>query len=76
MISRYFVIALALGVGVMQVVHHAWIEAIGLFGLSIGLTLLRVAQVRGDERIRRIAWICLLAPVAAFIFLLKRDYLR
>jgi len=75
-ISRYFVIALALGVGVMQAINHAWVEAIGLFGLGAGLILLRLAQLRAQPLFRKAAWLCLALPVAAMLFLLRRDFLR
>jgi hypothetical protein len=75
-ISRYFVIALALGVAVMQAINHAWVEAAGLFGLGIGLILLRVAEMRANPLFKKIAWISFVLPIAAMLFLLRRDFLR
>jgi hypothetical protein len=75
-ISRYFVIALALGVAVMQTINHAWVEAAGLFGLGIGLIVLRLAETRANPLLKRIAWISFALPIAAMFFLLRRDFLR
>jgi hypothetical protein len=43
-ISRYIVIALAFLAGALRVSQGAWIEAAGLFGLGLGLAILRFAR--------------------------------
>jgi hypothetical protein len=53
-ISRYLVIALALGVMIMRLVQHAWVAAAGLGALATGLVLLQAAS--GRPRLRPLAW--------------------
>ena len=76
MISRYFVIALAIGVGVMQALNHAWIEATGLIALGIGLTLLRLAQTRANPGLKKVAWVLFAFTIVAMGFVFRRDFLR
>jgi hypothetical protein len=75
-ISRYFVIALAIGVGVMQAINHAWIEAAGLFGLGIGLILLRLVQTGANPALKKVAWALFVVTIVAMSIVFKRDFLR
>jgi hypothetical protein len=44
--SRYLVIALALGAGAFRASQGAWVEAGGLFGLGAGLIVLKLAATK------------------------------
>lgn len=76
MLSRYFVIALSVGVGIMQAINHAWIEAAGLLALGIGLTLLRLAETRANPPLKKLAWVLFAVTLVALGFVFKRDFLR
>ena len=54
MISRFLVIALALGVAVYRYSQGAWIEGTGLACLAAGLIVLRFAPPR--SQIRKMAY--------------------
>jgi Na+/phosphate symporter len=53
-ISRYLVIALAVGATLMQVSRQAWLEATGLAALAAGLIILNVAATR--PALKPLAW--------------------
>jgi energy-converting hydrogenase Eha subunit E len=76
MISRYFVIVLALGAALMRARDRAWVETIGLSMLALGLVLLRLAETRQQPLITRIAWVCFGLTVLAMAAVFQRDYLR
>jgi hypothetical protein len=69
MVSRYIVIALAFGVAVLQATRGAWVEAVGLLGLGIGLVVLRVTSHPAK---RRVAWLAFLVTGVAIIIVLLR----
>ena len=76
MISRYFVIALALIAAGLRARDHAWVETIGLGSLAIGLTLLRLADSRQQPGLKKIAWALFAITIVAMGFVFKRDYLH
>ena len=55
MISRYLVIALAVGATVMRLTQHAWVEATGLAALAGGLVILQLATRK--PAIKPLAWV-------------------
>lgn len=76
MLSRYFVIALALVAAGLRARDHAWIETIGLTSLAIGLTCLRIADVRQMPALRNVAWVLFAVTLVAMGMVFQRDYLR
>lgn len=76
MISRYFVIALAVIAAVMRARDKAWIETVGLSALATGLLCLRLAESQQQPRLKRIAWLLFAVTVVAMGVVFKRDYLR
>jgi hypothetical protein len=75
-ISRYFVIALAVIAAVLRARDHAWIETAGLGALAAGLILLRVADARQQPALKKLAWVLFAVTVAAMAVVFKRDYLH
>jgi hypothetical protein len=69
-ISRTLVIALALGAAIYRATQAAWIEAIGLAALGVGLILLTVSARR--PALRRMAWLAFLLTAASVIVVLLR----
>jgi hypothetical protein len=69
-ISRYLVILLALGVGVFQASRGNYVEALGLFGLSGGLAILRF----GPQPYRRAAYLCFALTAVAVVVVFARRY--
>jgi hypothetical protein len=67
-ISRYLVIALALIAGAMRVSQGAWIEAAGLFGLGVGLAILRFAR----PSLRPAAYAAFLLTALSIVLVLLR----
>jgi hypothetical protein len=55
-VSRVFVIILALGVAAYRFATGAAFEAVGLLGLGAGLIFLKVGETR--PHLRRYAWLC------------------
>lgn len=76
MFSRYFVIVLATVTAVLRARSHAWIEAIGLGALAIGLICLRFADTRQQPLLKRVAWVCFALTLIAMGIVFQRDYLR
>lgn len=76
MITRYFVIALSLGLAVVKARLHAWPDAIGLGALGIGLILLRLADTRQQPLLRRAAWLCFGITLMALGVVAQRDFLH
>ena len=76
MISRYFVIALAVIAAVIRARDHAWAETLGLVTLAAGLTCLRLAESRQSPAIKKIAWVLFVITVIALGVVFKRDYMR
>ena len=73
MISRYLVIALALGAAVLQASRGAWIESIGLVGLASGLIALRLAPER--PYLKRLALLgFLITAVAIGLVIVRRSH--
>ena len=68
--SRYFVIALALGAAAYRAVQGAWIESIGLFGLGAGLVALKLSGTR--PALRRLAYLAFLVTAVALGAILYR----
>lgn len=75
-ISRYFVIALALGLAVVKARTRAWPETIGLASLGIGLICLRLADTRQQPVLKRVAWLCFAITLLGVGMVVQRDYLR
>ena len=73
MLSRYLVIALALGAAVFRATQGAWIESIGLFGLGGGLIVLKLSAAR--PRLRPFAYLGFLVTALAMGAVLYRNYL-
>jgi hypothetical protein len=71
-ISRYIVIALALGVALFQASRGNYVESTGLFGLAIGLGLLRFAPKNAPYR--RFAYVFFAITAVAVGFVLYRRY--
>jgi hypothetical protein len=67
-ISRYLVIALAVGATIMRLGQQAWIEAAGLGALAAGLIVLQVSGSR--PALRPVAWVAftITAVVMAVVF--------
>lgn len=72
MISRPLVIVLALGAAAYRLSHGAWVEAVGLGGLGIGLLLLKAAATR--PQLRRVAWLVFLVTAIAIGAVIVRHY--
>ena len=76
MLSRYFVIGLAAVMAVVRARDHAWVEAIGLGTLAIGLTSLRLADTRHQPLLKRVALFCFAVTLVVMGIVFQRDYLR
>lgn len=76
MISRYFVIGLAIVAAVLRARDHAWVETVGLSALAIGLILLRVADVKQRPELKKPAYLCFAFTLVAMGVVFQRDYLR
>lgn len=76
MLSRYFVIVLALGLAVMRARDRAWVETTGLAMLALGLTLFRLAEARHQPMLKRLGYVCIAITVLAMAIVFQRDYLR
>lgn len=69
MISRYLVIALALGAAFMRFSQGAAIEAIGLLGLAGGLVCLKLAERRpGFKRGARLGFAITALAIGVALF--------
>jgi len=75
-ISRYFVIGLALVAAALRARDHAWIETIGLLSLAAGLTCLRLADTRQQPRLKKLAWLLFAVTLVTMGMVFQRDYLR
>jgi hypothetical protein len=71
-ISRYLVIALAIGAAGLQASRGAWAESAGLAGLAAGLIALRLAPAR--PQFKRIALLGFLVTAIAIVVVLVRRY--
>jgi hypothetical protein len=71
-ISRYIVIALALGVAMFQASRGNYVESAGLFGLAVGLGLLRFAPKQAPYR--RLAYVCFAVTAVAVSLVIFRRY--
>ena len=76
MISRYFVIALSLGLAIVRARAHAWPESIGLTTLGLGLICLRLADTRQQPLLKQVAWALFAVTLLALGMVFQRDYLR
>ena len=76
MISRYFVIGLAVIAAALRARDHAWIETAGLSALAGGLILLRLADTRQQPALKKAAWALVAITIVAMGIVFKRDYLR
>ena len=76
MISRYFVIGLALVVAVLKAREHAWPETVGLLSLAIGLTCMRVADTTQRPQLKRVAWFCFALTLVAMGSVIQRNFLH
>jgi hypothetical protein len=76
MISRYFVIVLALVAAAMRARDKAWVETIGLGALAIGLICLRLADSRNQPALKKVAWALFGVTLVAMGIVFQRDYLR
>ena len=74
MISRYLVIALALGAACYRLYEGAWIEAIGLLGLGGGLVCLKVGETRpGWKRLALAGFAVTAAAIVTTLVLRSRS---
>jgi len=69
-ISRFLVIALAIGASVYRYMQGAWVEGTGLGCLAAGLIILRFAPLR--PRIRPLAYVAFLVTAIAMGIVLYR----
>ena len=76
MISRYFVIAVAIVAAVLRARDRAWTETIGLAALAAGLVCMRLAESRQQPQLKKIAWVLFAFTIVALGFVFRRDYLR
>lgn len=76
MISRYFVIVLAVVAAVMRARDKAWVETIGLGAMALGLTFLRLADSRHQPALKKAAWALFAITLVAMGIVFQRDYLR
>jgi hypothetical protein len=70
-ISRVFVIVLALGAAAYRFATGAQVEALGLLGLGLGLIFLKVAETRPP--LRRYAYLSFLVTAIVIGFVLYRN---
>ena len=70
MISRYLVIALAIGVSAYRYMQGAWVEGTGLACLAAGLIILRLAP--SQPKIRPLAYAAFLVTAIAIVIVLRR----
>jgi hypothetical protein len=70
LISRYFVIVLALGAAARQAMHHGWVQAAGLVALAAGLIILQLAHRR--PAIRPLAWVAFAVTAATMVVVWAR----
>jgi hypothetical protein len=75
-ISRYFVIGLALVAAALRARDHAWIETIGLSSMAVGLIVLRLADSRQQPGLKKIAWALFAVTLVTMGIVFQRDYLR
>lgn len=71
MVSRIFVIVLALGAAVYRFTTGAVLEAIGLLGLAGGLIFLRAAE--RQPHFRRYAYASFLLTAGIIVYVLYRN---
>lgn len=76
MISRYFVIVLAVVAAALRARDHAWVETIGLTALAMGLVMLRMADLRQRPELKKVAWVLFAVTLVAMGIVFQRDYLR
>ncbi len=76
MLSRYFVIALSLGLAVVRARSHAWPEAIGLATLGVGLICLRLADTKQQPILKQVAWVFFAVTLMAVGIVLQRNFLH
>ena len=74
--SRYFVIALAAGLGIFRATQHAYPDAVMLVTLALGLTLLRLADTQQRPILRQVAWFLFAISLVALGIVFQRNYLR
>ena len=70
MISRYLVIALAIGASAYRYTQGAWIEGTGLGCLAAGLIILRLAPAR--PQLRPLAYVAFVVTAIAMGVVLYR----
>jgi hypothetical protein len=75
-ISRYFVIVLAVVAAALRARDHAWVETIGLTTLAMGLVMLRLADTRQRPALKKVAWALFAVTLVAMGIVFQRDYLR
>ncbi len=71
LVTRYFVIVLALGAAVYRYTTGAVLEAVGLVGLAAGLLLLRMSG--RQPRLKPLAYLSFLVTAAVIAFVLFRN---
>ena len=74
--SRYFVIALAAGLGIFRATQRAYPDAVMLVTLALGLTLLRLADTQQRPTLRQVAWCLFAISLVALGIVFQRNYLR
>ena len=72
MISRMFVIILALGAAAYRFSTGAILESVGLLALGTGLLVLRAADRR--PHLRRYAYLSFLVTAAVMVYVMSRNW--
>jgi hypothetical protein len=75
-LTRYFVILLAFVLAIIRLQDRAWVDGTGLLSLAIGLSCLRLADLKQMPILKKVAWVCFGVTIAAMGIVLQRDYLR
>jgi hypothetical protein len=71
-ISRYFVIVLAIAAGAYRASQGAWVEATGLMGLGAGLVALKLSATR--PALRPVGYLAFVVTALAIGVVLVRRY--
>jgi hypothetical protein len=71
MVSRVFVIILALGAAIYRFTTGAALEAVGLLGLAFGLLFLRLAEKQ--PTFKRYAYLSFMTTAAIVIYVMIRN---
>jgi hypothetical protein len=70
--TRYLLIALALGLAAYRARQRAWLPAAGLLAMAIGLIVLKLAERRPG--IRPVAYVCFAGTAVTIAVILVHGY--